>query len=64
MPMLELPLSGQKLCQTRAILRYLGSLHGYYTIEDPKYAWQIDSIVDSCADAVAKLSSFVTEEDR
>ena len=36
----------------------LGTVHGYYEIEKPREAWQIDSIVDSVSDAVAKLSSF------
>ena len=53
LPMLELP-TGERLCQTKAILRMLGTVYGYYKIEErPDLAWQIDSIVDSVADALA-----------
>ena len=35
LPMLELP-TGEKLCQTRAIIRMLGSQYGYYECTKPK----------------------------
>ena len=61
LPMLQLT-TGEQLCQTKAILRMLGSQYGYYEIAEPKDAWKIDSIVDSVADALAKVSTFTTLE--
>ena len=60
--MLELP-TGEKLCQTKAILRMLGSMHGYYEIQEPRQAWQIDSIVESVDDALKNFGAVLMEED-
>ena len=45
MPMVELE-NGQRITQTKSILRSLGQKYGYYT-SDPKEAWVIDSTMDA-----------------
>jgi glutathione S-transferase len=55
LPMLELP-NGQRLSQTKAILRTLGQTHGYWT-KDPKEAWIIDSTMDSVNDELSKIAT-------
>ena len=40
---------GKNLCQSWAILRFLGRTHGYYP-SDPENAWRVDSTIDACED--------------
>lgn len=47
-PMLETA-DGKHLCQSWAILRYLGRTYGYYP-ETPELAWKIDSTIDAVED--------------
>jgi glutathione S-transferase len=49
-PMLETP-DGKHLCQSWAILRYLGRTYGYYP-NDAELAWKIDSTIDAVEDYV------------
>ena len=60
--MLELT-TGEKLTQTKAILRMLGTQHGYYECSEPKQMWQIDSIVDSVTDALRNYSILLQSND-
>ena len=48
-PMLELD-DGKCLCQSWAILRYLGRKYGYYPEENPETAFKIDSMMDAVED--------------
>jgi len=47
--------NGKFFAQTNAILRFLGTKHGYYPV-DPIEAWKADSIIDSLGDI---SSSFI-----
>ena len=40
---------GKNLCQSWAILRFLGRTYGYYP-EEPETAWKVDSTIDAVED--------------
>ena len=61
LPMIKLA-TGECLNMTGAILRMFGTMYGYYETEQPREAWQIDSIIDSVNDVVAKYSAFQSQQ--
>ena len=65
LPILEDTASGLKKNQTNAILRYLGTLNGYYP-KDPLEAWKVDSIIDAVTDMMNTFSKirFTQEADK
>ena len=54
MPCLQLK-DGNKLGKAKAILRYLGKIHGYYP-EDPFLAYKCDSFIDRAEDVLSVIS--------
>jgi len=62
-PVVELNSDGNQICQSRAILRYLGKLAGLYPA-DPLRALKVDEFVDSCEDVVEPLRRMLRERDR
>ena len=46
-------------------MRYLGRAHGNYYPEDPKLGYQVDSLIDTYLDVIAKIYKphFVKDED-
>ena len=57
MPMVELE-TGQRITQTKAIVRALGQRFGYYT-SNPKEAWLIDSTMDFVNDESPKFAALL-----
>ena len=57
MPMLELE-NGQRITQTKAIVRSLGQRFGYYS-SNPKEAWLIDSTIDFVSDEMGKFAGLL-----
>ena len=58
----QLEFDGNKLSQSKAILRYLGKQYGYYS-QNPLTAWEQDSIVDEIDDFAAVAFKVRTEVD-
>ena len=55
-PMFETE-DGKHLCQSWAILRFLGRKYGYYP-NDPEVAWKIDSTIDAVEDYLNSYFKF------
>ena len=64
-PMLETE-DGKHLCQSWAILRFLGRKYGYYPEDDPEVTWKIDSTIDAVEDYLQAYLRFhfETNEER
>lgn len=54
LPVLENTKTGEKKYQSIAILRYLGSIYGYYP-QDPEEAFKVDEAIDSINDVIAEM---------
>eukprot|EP00347_Sterkiella_histriomuscorum_P018302 403346025 len=61
-PVLEMS-DGKKLSQTKSILRYFGTQHGFYPKDDPFNAYLVDSFIDSVDDINPHFYKVRTEKD-